>query len=80
MIKFSRVKFYIMHSRNDSIIPFSEGRSLSDSLKEKGAQVDFLGTELFEHSENRTTVSGLFLELKYMIRFFDELFESDVCI
>jgi len=80
LAKFSKTKFYIMHSRNDSIIPFSEGRALSDSLKKKGAEVNFLGTELFEHSQNKTTVSGLYNELKYMIYFFDELFDGDVLI
>ncbi|PKL35397.1 MAG: hypothetical protein CVV44_21560 [Spirochaetae bacterium HGW-Spirochaetae-1] len=80
LAKFSKTKFHIMHSRNDSIIPFSEGRALSDSLKEKGADVNFLGTELFEHSQNKTTVSGLYNELKYMIYFFDELFAGDVSI
>jgi len=76
--KFSNTRFFIMHSKNDSIVPFMEGKSLSESLNRKGASVNFIGTELFSHTENKTTVSGLYYELKYMINFFDALFEGDV--
>jgi hypothetical protein len=76
--KRTRCKFFILHSKNDNIIPFYEGQNLADFMQKSGISTNFLGTEILDHAENKTSVTGFIHELKYMIRFFDELFEGDV--
>ena len=71
-------KYFILHSKNDDIIPYEEGQSLSKFLKKQGGDVDFFGTELFSHTENNITVTGTYQEIKYMVSFFDGLFKGDV--
>jgi len=71
-------QYFILHSRNDDIIPFSEGKSLFESLEAEGKDVRFYGTEVTGHTENRVTVNGLYHELKYLAEFFDRLFEGDM--
>ena len=71
-------QYFILHSRNDDIIPFSEGRSLFESLEAEGKNVQFYGTEVTGHTRNRVTVKGLYHELKYLAEFFDRLFEGDM--
>ncbi len=75
---FSKTRFFILHSNQDFIIPFQEGKALSKRLKKTGADVSFLGTEFISHTENTVTVSGLYQELKYLIKFFNTLLKGDV--
>lgn len=74
----ARCRYFILHSQNDDIIPFSEGRSLFQYMKEQGNDVRFYGTEMTGHTGNRVTVTGLYQEMKYLANFFDSLFEGDV--
>jgi hypothetical protein len=76
--KRSRCKYFILHAKNDNIIPYYEGQNLADFMQKSGISTNFLGTEILDHAENKTSVTGFIHELKYMIRFFDELFEGDV--
>ncbi|HOW82505.1 MAG TPA: hypothetical protein PK573_08095 [Spirochaetota bacterium] len=71
-------KYFILHASNDRIIPQVQGRRFNEFLKLSGARTSFLGTELFEHTQNTVTVTGFIKEVKYLINFFDELFEGDV--
>lgn len=71
-------KYFILHSKTDNIIPFFEGRNLSDFMKKSGISTNFLGSEYLEHAQNQVSVTGFLKEMKYLIRFFDELFEGDV--
>lgn len=71
-------EYFIMHAKNDSIIPFEQGKDFFQFLKGSGRPVKFIGTELFSHSENTITVTGIFHEIKYMLAFFDELFRGDI--
>lgn len=76
----TRCKYFIMHSKTDNIIPYFEGKNLADFMKKSGISTKFLGTEYIEHSQNQASVTGFIKEMKYLIRFFDELFEGDVVI
>jgi hypothetical protein len=71
-------RYYIMHANNDRIIPRFEGQRLSEFLQQSGARTSFLGTEIFEHTQSSITVTGFVKEMKYLVGFFDELFEGDV--
>jgi hypothetical protein len=71
-------KYFILHSKTDNIIPYFEGKNLADFMKKSGISTEFLGTEYLEHAQNQTSVTGFIKEMKYLIRFFDELFEGDV--
>jgi hypothetical protein len=71
-------KYFILHSKTDNIIPYFEGKNLADFMKKSGISTKFLGTEYLEHAQNQTSVTGFIKEMKYLIRFFDELFEGDV--
>jgi hypothetical protein len=71
-------KYFILHSKTDNIIPFYEGKNLAEFMQKSGISTNFLGTEILDHAENKTSVTGFLHELKYMVRFFDELFEGDV--
>ena len=73
-----KCKYFILHSKTDNIIPFYEGQNLAEFMRKSGISTNFLGTEILDHAENKTSVTGFMHELKYMIRFFDELFEGDV--
>lgn len=75
---FPNCKYFIVHSKHDNIIPYEEGQSLSKFLKKQGGKVDFFGTELFSHTENNISATGLYHELKYMVHFFDKLFKNDI--
>ena len=74
----SSCQFFIMHSKNDNIVPFAEGKKLSQYLQRQGKDVKFFGTEIYSHSENQVTVTGLLHETKYLLNFFEELFDGDV--
>ncbi len=76
--KYSKSKIFILNPRSDRIIPFGEGKKLAKVLRKKGAEVNFLGTGLFGHTENRITAKGIIEEFRYMYRFFSELFEGDL--
>jgi hypothetical protein len=71
-------KYFILHSKTDNIIPYFEGKNLADFMKKSGISTEFLGTEYLEHAQNQASVTGFIKEMKYLIRFFDELFEGDV--
>lgn len=71
-------KFFIMHSKNDKIIPFTIGKSLADFMKMNGMNVTFVGTEYIDHSSFRLSPYGFITEMKQMIEFFDDLFEGDI--
>ncbi|TAL36647.1 MAG: hypothetical protein EPN93_07425 [Spirochaetes bacterium] len=73
-----KCRYFIMHSLNDTIVPYYEGKGLNEYLKKAGADTAFLGTELFSHTENTITVKGFIREARYLIKFFDELFEGDI--
>lgn len=45
----TRAEYFIMHSTNDTLIPYTESMRLSDALKEKGASVHFALVSAFEH-------------------------------
>ena len=75
-----RCKYFILHSKNDNIIPYYEGKNLALFMKNSGISTKFLGTEYLEHAQNQASVTGFIKEMKYLIRFFDELFEGDVAI
>ncbi len=68
--------YYILHSEHDTIIPVSEGKSLFQYLRSRGASARFYGTELFSHTENRVTVTGFVKEIAYMGSFFDDFFRD----
>ncbi|MFW5770741.1 MAG: alpha/beta hydrolase family protein [Spirochaetota bacterium] len=74
----ARCRYFILHSHNDDIIPFSEGKSLFHYMKEQGKNVRFYGTETTGHTDSTVTVTGLYQEMKYLTNFFDSLFEGDV--
>ncbi len=76
----AKCKFFILHSKNDNVIPFFEGKNLAEFMKKSGISTRFLGTEYVEHAQNQASVTGFLKEMKYLIRFFDELFEGDVAI
>lgn len=76
--KRARCTYYILHSKTDNIIPYFEGKNLAEFMKKSGINTNFLGTEILDHAENKTSVTGFLHELKYMVRFFDELFKGDV--
>ena len=76
----SRCRYFILHSKNDNIIPYFEGRNLAAFMRRSGISTRFLGTEILDHAENQTSVSGFVAEMKHLIRFFDELFEGDIAI
>ena len=78
--KRSNCTYFILHSKTDNIIPYFEGKSLADFMKKRGISTKFLGTEYLEHAQNQASVTGFIKEMKYLIRFFDELFEGDVTI
>ncbi len=73
-----KCKYFILHSKTDNIIPYFEGKNLADFMKKSGVSTKFLGTEYVEHAQNQASVTGFLKEMKYLIRFFDELFEGDV--
>lgn len=73
-----RCKYFILHSKTDNIIPYYEGKNLALFMKNSGISTKFLGTEYLEHAQNQASVTGFIKEMKYLIRFFDELFEGDV--
>ncbi len=75
-----KCKYFILHSKNDNIIPYFEGKNLADFMKKSGISTKFLGTEYVEHAQNQASVTGFLKEMEYLIRFFDELFEGDVAI
>lgn len=74
----AKCKFFILHSKTDNIIPYFEGKNLADFMKKSGISTKFLGTEYIEHAQNQTSVTGFIKEMKYLVQFFDELFEGDV--
>jgi len=76
----ARCKFFILHSKTDNVIPYFEGKNLADFMKKSGISTRFLGTEYVEHAQNQASVTGFLKEMKYLIKFFDELFEGDVSI
>ncbi len=76
----AKCKFFILHSKTDNIIPYFEGKNLADFMKKSGISTRFLGTEYVEHARNQASVTGFLKEMKYLVRFFDELFEGDVVI
>ncbi|HNW27364.1 MAG TPA: hypothetical protein PKN50_02710 [Spirochaetota bacterium] len=76
----ARCKFFILHSKTDNVIPYFEGKNLAEFMKKSGISTRFLGTEYVEHAQNQASVTGFLKEMKYLIRFFDELFEGDVAI
>jgi hypothetical protein len=76
----SGCRYFILHSKTDNIIPYFEGKHLADFMKKSGISTNFLGTEILDHAENQTSVTGFVKEMKYLVRFFDELFEGDIAI
>ncbi len=70
--------YFIIHSKQDEIIPFHEGRDLAAYMRDTGMTTSFVGTEIVSHTENRVTVSGFFREARQLVGFFDRLFEGDV--
>jgi hypothetical protein len=78
--KRSNCKYFILHSKTDNIIPYFQGKNLADFMRKSGISTNFLGTEYIEHAQNQASVTGFIKEMKYLIRFFDELFEGDVSI
>jgi len=71
-------RFYIIHSKNDRLIPFQQGKNLAEVLKVDGLNVSFVGTEIFSHSKNKISVTGIYNEARYLVDFFNELFEGDI--
>lgn len=71
-------QFYIIHSKNDRLIPYQQGKNLSEIMKIDGLNVSFVGTEIFSHSKNKISVTGIYNEARYLVDFFNELFEGDV--
>lgn len=45
----TRAEYFIMHSTDDTLIPYTESMRLYDALKEKGASVHFALVSAFEH-------------------------------
>jgi hypothetical protein len=70
-------RFYIMHSRNDSIVPSTQGKSISEFIRGRGGRAPFLETGLFDHAESRITATSLVSELKYMLSFFADFFDEN---
>jgi hypothetical protein len=73
-----RCTYFIIHSRQDNIVPFYQGEKLAEYMRRTGMSTDFLGTELWSHTENRVTVTGFVREAEQLLRFFDRLFQGDV--
>lgn len=73
-----RCTYFIIHSRQDNIVPFYQGEKLAEYMRRTGMSTDFLGTELWSHTENRVTVTGFVSEAEQLLRFFDRLFQGDV--
>ena len=78
--KKAKCKFFIIHSKNDSIIPYAAGENLAQFMKSSGMDVTFLGTRYIDHSSFHLSIAGFFSELKQLIDFFDKLFEGDIGI
>ena len=74
----NRCRYFILHSKSAHIIPYFEGRNLAAFMRQSGISTHFLETEILDHAENQTSVSGFVAEMKHLIRFFDELFEGDI--
>ncbi len=74
---FPDCEYYILHSANDTIVPRVQGEALYKFMKKYGYHSNFVGTEIFDHSENKVTVSGFIKEMKYLVGFFDGLFSGD---
>jgi hypothetical protein len=70
--------YFIIHSKQDYVIPYYEGENLARYMQDTGISSDFLGTELLSHAENKVTVTGFLREAQQLTRFFDRLFEGDV--
>lgn len=70
-------RYFILHSKSDTIIPLREGENLFAYLRRQGAHAQFLGTTLFSHTENRVTVTGMVTEFRYLVAFFDDYFAGD---
>ena len=74
---FPDCEYFILHSTNDSIVPKAQGEALFKFMKKHGYYTNFIGTEIFDHSDNKITATGFIKEMKYLVKFFDELFKGD---
>jgi len=74
--KMPNCQYYILHSKNDNIIPEMQGEELANIIKSNGRKTNFLGTSIFGHTQNQITVSGFLKELNDLIIFFNGLFEK----
>ncbi len=70
-------RFYIMHSRNDSIVPSTQGKSISEFIQSRGGRAPYLETGLFDHADTRITATSLAAELNYMLSFFADFFDEN---
>ncbi len=74
----AETRFFIIHSKNDRLIPYQQGKSLAEVMKIDGLNVSFIGTEIFSHTKNEISVTGIYNEALYLVDFFNELFMGDV--
>lgn len=70
-------RFYILHSRNDTIVPSVQGRGISDVIRGRGGRAPYLETGLFSHADSNITAGTFVGELRYMLSFFADFFAEE---
>lgn len=70
-------KFYILHSRNDTIVPSVQGKSIAQIIKGRGGKAPYLETGLFDHAESHITARGFISEMWYMMSFWADFFAEE---
>jgi len=69
-------KYYILHSRQDNIIPYSMGMSMHKYLLQLGLKSTFVATGAFQHTQKGRSYKTLKAEFNEIYAFFDDLFKE----
>jgi len=69
-------KYYILHSRQDNIIPYSMGMSMHKYLLQLGLHSTFVATGAFQHTQKEKSFNTLKSEFNEIYAFFHDLFKE----
>jgi len=70
-------KFYILHSRNDTIVPSVQGKSISRIIRGRGGKAPYLETGLLDHADSHITARGFISEARHMMSFWADFFAEE---
>ena len=70
-------KFYILHSRNDTIVPSVQGKSIAQIIRGRGGKAPYLETGLLDHADSHITARGFISEARHMMSFWADFFAEE---